>query len=279
MRGSAFFEDVRQIDVMIGEQSAKSPTFYYDASSIAAAFPARYKRLRELMPDARYVPARLAPGLGVVVITCVENRDTDVGPHGAVSIAILLNEPYFRANLPGRALMSDRRLGQWHVFIRHEAVTTEFVIRAAADLYAPSVKFLAEIDFSETDEQSRCRLAEGKEHILTLSGKRIPTPRSQRADAFVHLWTDGQPQNAQCKFNQLQYGASTRRDAAALELGERHPIALELKRLLVSRKPLRYEYIPRYEGILFGPEHQTPLLAQRWSQAIAAALEQHQLTS
>jgi hypothetical protein len=89
---------------------------------------------------------------------------------------------------------------------------------------------------------------------------------------------DGQPQSAQAKFNQLQCGASWRRDAATLELGERHPIALELRRLLVSRKPLYYEYVPRYEAILFAAEHQTPLLAQRSSQAIAAALEHHQLS-
>ena len=138
--------------------------------------------------------------------------------------------------------------------------------------------FIADIDFSETDEQSRCHLAQGKEHILTLSGKRIPTPRSQRIDVFQHLWMDGQPQSAQCKINELQYGASSRRDPAVLELGERHPIALELRRLLVSRKPLQYEYVPQSESILFGPEHQTPLLAQRCSQAIAAALEHQQLS-
>lgn len=276
MRGSAFFEDVRQIDVMIGEQRTKSPTFRYDGSSISAAFPARYGRLRELMPDPRYVPARLAPGLGVVAIGCNEFRDTDIGPYRLVIIAIPLNEPYFRANLPGRALMSAGRLGQHHLFVRHVAVTSEAVLRGN-DLYNFPM-FIAEVDFSETDEHCRCRLAEGKEHILILSGKRIPTPRSQRIDSFfLHLWMDGQPQSAQCKFNELQYGASSRRDAAVLELGERHPIALELRRLLVSRKPLQYEYAPRSESILFGPEHQTPLLAHRWSQAIAAA-EQHQLS-
>ena len=277
MRGSAFFEDVRQIDMMIGEQPSKSPLFFYDGSYISAAFPARYRRLRELMSDPRYVPARLAPGLGVVAVTCAENRDTDVGPFRVVIIAIPLNEPYFRANLPGRALMSARRLGQVHAFVRHEAVTSEVVLRGGVDFYNYPM-FIAEVDCSETDEQSRYRLAEGKEHILTLSGKRIPTPRSQRIDLFQHLWMDGQPQRAQHKFNQLRYGASSRRDAAALELGERHPVALELRRLLVSRKPLQYEYV-RHESILFGPEHQTPLLAQRPSQAIAAALEHHQVSS
>jgi hypothetical protein len=277
MCGSAFFEDVRQIDIMIGEQPMKTPTFVYDGSYISAAFPARYRRLRELMPDPRYVPARLAPGLGVVAISCVDYRDTDFGPCREVGIAIPLNEPYFRANLPGRALMSARRLGRLHA-VRQAPVTSELVLRAGVDFYGFPHDFIAEVDFSETDEQLRCRLAEGEEHILALSGKRIPTPRSQRIDVFSHLWMDGQPQSAQGKLNQLQYGASWRRDAAALELGERHPIALEVRRLLASRKPLQYEYVPRYEAILFGAEHQTPPLAQRWSQAIAAAQEQHQLS-
>jgi len=277
MRGSAFFEEVRQIDIMIGEQPSKSPTFFYDASSFSAAFPARYGGLRELMPDPRYVPARLGPGLGVVAIAYVEYRDSDIGPFREVGIVIPLNEPYFRANLPGRALMSARRLGQVHVFVRHAPVTSEVAVRGSVDLYN-FPHFIAEIDFSETDAQSRCRLAEGNGHILSLSGKRIPTPRSQRIDVFNHLWMDGQPQSAQAKFNQLEYGVSWRRDAAVLELGERHPIALELRRLLVSRKPLYYEYVPRYEVILFGAEHQTPLLAQRYSQSISAALEHHQLS-
>ena len=276
MRGSAFFEEVRQIDVMIGEYPTKSPTFYYDGGYISAVFPARYSGLRELMPDPRYVPARLAPGLGVVVVSCGEERDTDLGAFRTVSIDIALNEPYYRANLPGRALMNARRRGQFHAFTRHEAVTSEVVMRGN-DFYNFPM-FIAEIDFSETNEQRRCRLAEGKEHILTLSGNRIPTPRSQRIDVFDHLWMNGQPQSAQFKLNQLRAGTSSRRAAAVLEIGERHPVALELRRLLVSRKPLQYEYVPRFEGILFGAEHQTPLLAQRWSRAIAAALEHHQLS-
>ena len=117
MRGSAFFEDVRQIDIMIGEHRSKTPGFWYDGGYISATFPARYRGLRELMPDPRYVPARLAPGLGVVAITCLEYRDADIGPYREVAIAIPLNEPYFRANLPGRALISARRLGQDHAFV------------------------------------------------------------------------------------------------------------------------------------------------------------------
>lgn len=69
MRGSPFFDDVRQIHIEIGGHVAKHPTFCYDGGSMTAAFPARYRKLRELMPDPRYVPARLAPRLGVVAVS------------------------------------------------------------------------------------------------------------------------------------------------------------------------------------------------------------------
>lgn len=276
MRGSSFFEDIRQIDIEIGGQPSKAPIFYYDGSSMTAVFPARYSRLRELMPNPRYVPARLAPGLGAVAITCLDYRDTDVGAYRELAIAIPLNEPRFRANLPGRALVSAARLGQLHAFIRHLPVTTEVALRGGIDFYN-FPKFIAEIDFTETNQDLRCRLAEGKEHILTLSGKRIATPRRQRTDQFSHLWMDGQPQAAQFKVNQLQVGTSRRPDAAVLTLGERHPVALELGRLLAWRKPLQYEHAPRFEAILFGPEHLTLPLVQRALQSVEA-LEQHKVS-
>lgn len=273
MRGSPFFEQVRQIDVEIGGEPGKAPTFYYDGGSMTAVFPARYRELRELMPDRRYVPARLAPGLGVLAITCFEYRDTDVGPYNELAIAIPLNEPYFRANLPARALIEATRTGRQHAHVLHLPVTTNVALRGGVDFYN-FPKFIARIDYTQTDGEWRCRLAEGQEHILTLSGRRINAPRSQQTDVFNHLWMDGQPQTAQFKINQLEVGSTWRRDAAALELGDRHPVARELGQLLVSRKPLMYEYNPRLEAILFGPEHMTLPLVQR-GLAAAQALHEH----
>ncbi len=273
MRGSAFFEHVRQIDIEIGGQPGKIPTFYYDGASMTAMFPARYRKLRELMPDRRYVPARLAPGLGVLAITCFEYRDTDIGPYNELAIAIPLNEPYFRANLPGRALIEAVRMGQQHALIRHLPVTTNVALRGGVDFFS-FPKFIAQIDYTETEGERRCRMAEGEEHILTFRGKQIGAPRGQQTDFFCHLWMDGQPQTAQFKVNQPQVGSTWRRDAAVLELAERHPVAVELRELLVSLKPLEYEYNPRLEGILFGPEHVTLPLAQRGLGA-AEAVHQH----
>jgi hypothetical protein len=81
---------------------------------------------------------------------------------------------------------------------------------------------------------------------------------------------DRQPQSAEAKFNGIELGISLRPDAASLELGERHPIARELAGLLVSRRPLEYVYMPRFEAILYGPEHLTvPLIHRVAARSIA----------
>jgi hypothetical protein len=276
MRGSPFFEGVSQLDIEIGGQPGKTPTFYYDGRGMTAVFPARYRALRDLMPDPSYVPARLAPGLGVMAIACLEYLDTDVGPYNELLIGVPLNEPPFRANLPGRALAQATRRGKQPSFVWQLPVTTDVALRGGIDFYN-FPKFIAAIDFSETTDAGRCRLAEGKEHILTLSGERIATPRRARVDHFLRLWMDGQPQAAHFRINQLAVGSTSRRTAAALELGERHPIARELDRLLVSRKPGHYESCPRFEAILFGPEHPTLPLMRRGLTA-ADALERRLAT-
>jgi Acetoacetate decarboxylase (ADC) len=262
MRRSPFFDGVAQSEVTIAGQPAKVPIFYYDGTATQAVFVARLGALRRLMPDPRFCPARLAPGLGAVAITCFEYRDTDIGPYNELAISVVLNEPWFLPNLPGLALISSLRRRQLHAWVHHLPVTTEIARAGGVDFYNYP-KFIAGIDFDESDEHRTCRLSEGAEHILTLSGKRIATPRSEQFQLFSHLWMDRQPQGSEFKINASEMGVSLSPAAASLQLGERHPIALELAGLLLSRRPIQYQYMLRFEGILYGPEHLSlGLLAQ-----------------
>lgn len=270
MRGSPFFEGVTQMDAILGDQDVKLPIFYYDGTAISAVFPARLGALRALMPDPRIRPARLAPGVGTVAVTCFEYRDTDIGPYNELAISVPLNEPWFTANLPGRALIGALRRGQVHTWVHHLPVTTEIARRGGAELYNYP-KFVAGIDFEQTSVQRICRLSEGREHILTLSGALIEASDAQQVQFFSHLWMDRQPQRSEFKINATETGTSFTPNVARLELGDRHPIALELARLLLSRKPLQYQYMARFEGILYGPEHLTLPLIDRFGTHIRAA--------
>lgn len=261
-RHSPFFEGVEQVEAELAGQTAKLPIFYYDGTSQTAVFPARLGALRALLPDPRFVPARLAPGLGAVAVSCFEYRDTDIGPYNELAISIVLNDPWFALNAPGRALLNGLRRDQLHAWVHHLPVTTEIARVGGVDIYNYP-KFIAGIDFEESATERSCRLAEGEEHILTLTGRQIPTPRSGQVQLFSHLWMDRQPQGSEFKINALASGRSLRPGAAKLELGDEHPIAKELAGLLVSRKSIHYELAARFEGILYGPEHLSMPLIQR----------------
>jgi hypothetical protein len=274
MRRSPFFDGVTQSEVTVAAQPAKVPIFYYDGTATQAVFAARLGALRRLMPDPRFSPARLAPGLGALAITCFEYRDTDLGPYNELAISVVLNEPWFLPNLPGLALASSLRRRQLHAWVQHLPVTTEIARAGGVDFYNYP-KFIAGIDFEEAASRRVCRLSEGAEHILTLSGERIATPRSQEIQLFSHLWMDRQPQSSEFKINAIEMGVSLSPGAATLQLGERHPIARELAGLIAWRRPLQYQYMARFEGILYGPEHLSlALLAQTTAAAGAGAAAQ-----
>jgi hypothetical protein len=258
MRGSAFFDGVAQAEMSFDGQPARLPIFYYDGNAMSAVFPARLAALRRLMPDPRIVPARLAPGVGAVAVTCFEYLDTDIGPYNELAISVILADG--GANLPGVALLSSLRRRQLHAYVWHLPVTTEIANVNGRELWGYP-KFVADIDFTQDGPRRVCRLSEHGEHILTLVGDRIETPRSERVRLFSHLWAHGQPQGSEFAINAVQLGLSHRPGVAELTLGEHHPIAAELGDVLLSRSPIEYHYVPGFEGILYGPDRVTaPLL-------------------
>jgi Acetoacetate decarboxylase (ADC) len=257
------------MEARLEDEVVRLPIFYYDGAATGAFFPAKLGALRRLMPDPRISPARLAPGVGAVGIMCFEYRDTDIGPYNELAISVALNEPWFLPNLPGRAVLAGLRRRQVHGWVHHLPVTTEIARVGGVELYNYP-KFIGGIDFEQTDGQRACRLSEGQEHILTLTVERIATPRSEQFQLFSHLWMDRQPQSSEFKINAIELGSGIRPGSTSLELGERHPIARELAGLLISRRPLLYQYVPRFEGILYGPEHLTLPMLERLAEGSGA---------
>ncbi len=260
MRGSPFFEGVEQGQMTLGGRELSFPVFYYDGEAMTGVFPARLSKLRKLMPDPRISPARLAPGVGAVTVTCFEYRDTDIDPYNELAIAVPLNEPYFRPNLPGRALLDGVRRGQFDAWVHHLPVTTQLACDGGVEFYNYP-KFVASIDYSQDEKTRTCMLAEGAERILTMQCQRVSSDKPSDVQLFSHLYQDRQPQSSEFKIHAAQAGQSIAPGAARLDIGDQHPIARELKGLLLSTKSIAAMYMPQIEGILYGPEHHTvPLM-------------------
>lgn len=262
MSASTFFDGVHQTPIDLHGSEFKVPLFYYDGEQMTGVFPAKLKQLRRMMPDRRMQPARIAPGVGAITVTCFEYRDTDIGPYNELAIGIPLNEPFFRSNLPGRAMIDALRRSQYDIWVHHLPVTTE-IARAGGVEFYNYPKFIAGIDFSQDAKRRTCKLTEDGEEILTLHSPRLKGKGTQRVQLFCHLYQNLEPQSAEFKIRAHEMGRSIRFGASTIELGTKHPIAHELSKALLSRHAIATAYSPRIEGILYGPHHGTPQVLEK----------------
>lgn len=262
MHASGFFEGIHQTPMVIGEYEFKVPLIYRDGEQMTGIFPARLSVLRKMLPDPRISPARLAPGVGAVTVTCFEYRDTDIAPYNELAIGIPLNEPFFRSNLPGRAMLDAVRRMQFDTWVHHLPVTTEIARIGGVEFYNYP-KFIASIDYEESGSKRSCRLAEGAEEILTLRCAKLKGKRTRDLQIFSHLYQNREPQTSEFKIRAHKLGRSIAPGAARLELGSAHPISLELRRALISTRSIAAAYSPKIEGILYGPHHLTPEVLEK----------------
>jgi hypothetical protein len=215
--------------------------------------PARLLALRRLLPDPRFVPAQVLPCIGAVNLTAFEYYDTDINPYNEFSVSILLNSNQF-LQIPGYNALRQMLQNCFYAYIHHLPVTTEVALEGGVQLYNYP-KFMASIDFSDSDDWVTCELAVGDDLICRTKGRKIPAPRSGVMKYICHLYQYQQPQYAEMKVNARRYGMAMGQGNAELEVGTAHPVARELSSLLISEKPLVYIYVPSMQAILYGPEH------------------------
>ncbi len=268
-----FFQGVEQVDVWAAGTKVKLPIFYRDARAHVAIFPASILALKKLLPDPRFTPAQMLPGIGGLAIACFEYHDTDVGPYNEVAISVLLNNPDIMA-IPGYNLLRQLIRFNFYPYIHHLPVTTEEALRWGID-FAGFPKFLAGIDFEDTDSWVSCSLKEKDEFIMRLKGRKIATPMSRLMKFLIRLYQYRQPQYTEFKMNALKLGISLNPADVELEIGRTHPIARELADTLLMKRALMYFSIPSVQIILYGPEKMSlPLINYLFQEGMRINLDQ-----
>ena len=247
-----FFAGVEQVEANIGEGRGKLPVFYRDARCLTVVFPARLLEIRRLLPDRRYVPAQVAPGIGAVYMTAFEYRDTDIGPYNEFAIGFLMNSGDF-LQVPVYNILRQMARRSFNAYILHLPVTEEIALRGGVDLYNYP-KFMASIEFTDTPDRATCELSENGERICLLSARKIAATRSGVMKALTMPYQNRQPQSAEVKVNALKYGVAMGHRDVEFVLGEDHPLTRELDDLLISTSPIAYFYMPEMQAILYGPE-------------------------
>lgn len=257
--GKDFFDGIRQVDVFSAGEKVKLPIFYRDARAHLAIFPASIFALKKILPDPRFVPAQILPGIGGVALASLEYHDTDIGPYNEFSFSVMLNNPHILP-LPGYNMLRQLLQFNFYTFIRHLPVTTEAALRWGID-FSGFPKFLASIDFEDTPEWMTCVLKEKDDLICRVSGRKISTPMSRVIKMLIRLYQNQQPQTTEFKTNARSFGISLNPGDVELELGTSHPMAVELDRTLLMRRSLMYFYMPSLQFVLYGPENMSlPLI-------------------
>jgi len=268
-----FFAGVEQVDVWAAGKKVKLPIFYRDARAYIAIFPASIFALKRLLPDPRFTPAQMFPGIGAIGLACFEYHDTDVGPYNEFAFTVMLNNPNF-LKIPGYNITRQLLQFNFYPFIFHLPVTTEEALRWGID-FSGFPKFLASIDFTDTPEWTGCELKEGDDLICRLKGKKINAPLSRQMKYLIHLYQHRQPQHTEFKLNARQLGISLNPNDVELEIGTSHPIARQLSRTLLMNRALMYFSMPSVQFILYGPENLSlPLINFLMQQGMRIPLDQ-----
>ena len=248
-----FFSGIEQVDVYSAGQKVKLPIFYRDARAHIAVFPASILALRPLLPDPRFVPAQIVPGIGGIVLAALEYHDTDIGPYNEFAFTVLLNNPHI-LQIPGYNLLRQLIQFNFYPYIQHLPVTTEAALRWGID-YSGFPKFLASINFEDTPGWVSCEVKEKDDLICRLKERKIATPYNRIMKYFIRLYQYQQPQYTEFKINAKELGISINPSNVKLELGSSHPVARELSRSILTNHALLSFYIPSVQFILYGPEN------------------------
>ncbi|MBU4386435.1 MAG: acetoacetate decarboxylase family protein [Actinobacteria bacterium] len=254
-----FFADIEQVELKVDGGTARFPIFYRVARSFTVILPANVMKLRRMLPDPRFVPAQALPGVGAITLTAFEYNDTDIGPYNEFSMGIILNSPYY-APVPGYNLLRQYLDRMYNVYVYHLPVTTEIALRAGRDFYNYP-KFIADIEFSDSAGRITCDLSRDGERIMSISGDKVPVQGIGEMKFMCNLYQYRQPQIAEFKLNVLDGTINWLPNNVSWAFNMSNPIGRELAGVVVGNRALMYLYMPKIEGILYGPANfSIPLL-------------------
>jgi hypothetical protein len=244
VRDSDFFKGIARIDVPWRDGMLNVPLFYYDDTSIQAAYLTPLDKIRELLPSSRMHPLRVTPWHSVTIITAFAYRDCDIGPYNevAISFPITIGKPS-----PVFTGLVRKLPGIPKSYTRHLPVTTE-IARDLGVEFANYPKFLADITFEEKDGSLACHLTEAQSHVLTLTVRKLAAQPADRLHMHSITYRESRILRLELILGERRQGISRQPAHAHLELGE-HPIAQELRDLNLGRM-LYCQYTPQFQAIL-----------------------------
>jgi hypothetical protein len=216
-------------------QRVALPVEVRTARSAAASFLVPHGAASALMAGTGLAPKRLPRGRALCILAMVQYVDNDLGPYNEVALAIAVGAS---DGAPAGA------------YIHQLPVDGEFTCAAGRGIWG-FPKWLADIDLTIGERRAHCRLSEGGELVLELDirPRRLPLPsRPVEMTAYAHL--DGRTRRT--PFTSRATGVRGGLLGAGLTLGDRHPMAQQLRSLGLPKRAVMSSVIGNLAAT-FGP--------------------------
>jgi hypothetical protein len=194
------------------------PVAIRDASLGSATFLVPAGPSRRIVEEAGLELVTVPGGRTPLVLTVVDYRDSDLGQYHEVGLCFVVRPPG-----------GDRK--STGTLVHRLPVNQGFTLEAGRDIWG-FPKWMTQIEL----EPWTCRLAEDGEHILTLALRpapfRMPGSRELTMDAYTAQ--DGVLRRT--PWTMRHERVRMRPGGAILTVGERHPMARELRELGLPRR-------------------------------------------
>lgn len=211
------------------------PVVVRDAASGTASFLVDAKVARELVDVPGIEPAEFLPGKAMLSLAMVDYRDNDLGDYHEFSIAFFVREAKARRGLPYVGAWTRMLKGDVATYIRHLPVDQSFTCEAGRTIWG-FPKTVQEVDIAYADGRATCRLVMDGKLVLQMSVPRGGEKELPESELLTYSVVDSQtcktPFTSSCSGFGVTGGGKTE-----IELGD-HPIAEELRRLGLPKKPL-----------------------------------------
>jgi hypothetical protein len=218
--------------IVIDGRELHVPMNIADLSLIAQVFSVRTRDVRALLQNTPLRPAELWPGTSAVALLFAQYRDSPLDRYNEAIVGLPAYAPGERA-LPLLGGL-DILIGRAGHYVHAMPVTQSFTMRAGRALWGYP-KVLAEIEMALDGDTASASLVQNDQLVFSM---RTPLAESGRfAERIANLtWLDGTLRRVSARFE--GHGTAFRLGGELPVIGDKHPLALELRALGLPKRPL-----------------------------------------
>ena len=247
MRAHDRIEHLRGRHALVDGIPFDLPVDSQDTPALMAVFPISAARAAEILPGEEVHPVRIGGDVGLLIVTVVDYRTTDIGSYIEFSIAIACSRG-LRAAPPLLPALLRKTYGTGQ-FVVDLPVSTEVSVKGGKGIWGMP-KHQANLDFVirkdkvwsqyDLDGQLCCRIEVDRprfEHLpVRMAAVNYCAFRGMLNKSYIHFR------------GKAGLNVPMMRNAR-LMIGD-HPRMSPLKRLQIRERPLFAGFLPRTEGIL-----------------------------